>query len=65
VDENLIPETLWNMYAQCEDAIGPMKKYSTACQTADFVAHEDLFWEMSTIHASKSPFLYIKISLSP
>ena len=57
-------EAQWRMYAQYEGAMHPMKAYSTACQTANAFAHEELLWLQSTIQALKSPYFFMHENIS-
>ena len=56
----------WEMYCQYEGAMLPVKRYSKACQTAQVIVHEELFWARSVIEELRAPFfvMYKNISVS-
>ncbi len=61
-----IQDSDWELYAQYEGALLPVKRYSMASQSAQVIAHEELFWAMSTIEALRAPFfvMYENVSKS-
>ena len=60
----VIDEDCWNMYAQYEGAMLPVKRYSKACQTADVIVHEELFWARGAIEELKAPFFVMHKNIS-
>ena len=60
----VISDDCWNMYAQYEGAMLPVKRYSKACQTARVIVHEELFWARSVIEELKAPFFVMHKNVS-
>jgi len=54
----------WNKYQQYEGAMAPMRVYSIAAQSAQVIAHEELFWGRATIEQLSAPFFLMKENLS-
>jgi hypothetical protein len=52
------------MYAQYEGAMLPVKRYSKACQTANVIVHEELFWARSVIEELQAPFFVMYKNIS-
>lgn len=60
----IINEECWLTYAQYEGAMLPVKRYSTACQTASVIVHEELFWARSVIEELRAPFFVMHKNIS-
>ena len=54
----------WDLFAQYEGGMLPMKRYSMACQTAKVIVHEELFWARSTIQELQSPYFVMHENIS-
>lgn len=64
-DNDEVPsEECWKTYAQYEGAILPVKRYSKACETANVIVHEELFWVKSVIETLNAPWFLMYKNVS-
>ena len=54
----------WNMYAQYEGAMEPMKIYSTFSQSETVIAHEELYFGRMTLESLSAPFFVMYDNIS-
>ena len=54
----------WDMIHQYEGAMMPIKRYSTFSQSANVIAHEELFWVQSTIEQLRCSYFEMYENIS-